>query len=492
MSQAVLLTLMATGVAVPALPARATRSTPADFGPVLISDRDIREQPRLRAVGPLFESRELETGELFRALRPLFSKVEDDELETLQAHFLWPVGTYLRKGKRSYWRFLSVIGQNRDVEDPASPYRVWVLPVFFVGRDPAGENYLAVFPIGGKINRVLGRDKVVFVLFPLYMYSCAGTTRSYDVLWPIISRTKGETLSHFRIFPFYGKAVRAGRSEKMFVLWPFWTSAKYFYEGSSGGGFVLFPLFGHVKLEDQESWMVLPPFFRWSRGKKQNVTYCPWPFFQKSSGTIDKLYFWPVWGRKAKGNIRQNFLFWPVFSKEIRETPRDVSKSYAARPFVYYQSRTDKEPAAAEPRTKYLKIWPLLCYEKKESGRRLRLLDLYPLKNNPGIERNWAPLWTLYSYEGNAREKEYELLWGLFRRRTRPQQEVYTSLFPLVAWRATADGSAREWSVLKGLVGYSRDGDRKRFRLLYFLKFGDTDEDDAGESGADEAGAREE
>ena len=70
-------------------------------------------------------------------------------------------------------------------------------------------------------------------------------------------------------------------------------------------------------------------------------------------------------------------------------------------------------------------------------------------------------------------DRETELLWGLYRRSARGDEAARTSVFPLVEWsgdrRAGADRSS--WSLLKGLAGSEREGDRRTWRLLYFIRF---------------------
>jgi len=446
-----------------------------DLGPILTRDTDLTEQPRIRAIGPVFEGKELDDDALFRAIRPLFSAVYDRDAVETDNHLLWPVGSYRRHLSRANWRCLLVFGSDSDTTDSHSRYHVWAFPVLFFGRDRHDEDYFGLFPLGGKLKEFLGRDTIVFVLFPLYAYSRVNDVRTHDVLWPIFSRSKGKQLSRWRVFPFYGREDMPGRSEKHFIAWPFWSFARYHYPGSAGYAFVLFPLFGRVNLENQQSWMLLPPFFRWTRTKERREAYFPWPFLQVSSGDIDKLYVWPLWGRKNTDDSRYTFALWPIFSKRERWNEHTIRRRFAARPVFYCETLSRQPDATGKPGeqlSKYVKVWPFVSFEKNDTMTRLRSLDLWPMRNPPGIERNWAPFWTLYSYERGPRECSHELLWGLFRRRRNMDGGVYTSLFPLVAWHASGqDGQTRSWSILKGLIGYDRQGSHRTLRLLYFLRF---------------------
>ena len=88
-----------------------------------------------------------------------------------------------------------------------------------------------------------------------------------------------------------------------------------------------------------------------------------------------------------------------------------------------------------------------------------------------GNDNPYAALWTLYSHESCGSVKEDELLWGLFRWRRSAGGPKHLSVFPLFAVDRAAGGAGGSWSLLKGLVGYERAGEKKTFRVLYFLKF---------------------
>jgi hypothetical protein len=317
---------------------------------------------------------------------------------------------------------------------------------------------------------------------------------SHNVLWPFISRTTGPGIEKLRVFPFYGYAEKEAEWLKRFVLWPFWTSVRHTAPDRRGFGFVLFPLCGHARVgTDTESWMVLPPFFRFSRKGDHAECHAPWPVFQYASGDYEKLYVWPVWGRKSKGPIDSWFFLWPVMRGE-----RIVRSSYTAQrflflPFVQHETRVappaardpdepagEGETAGARPSYRYLKLWPLFNYRRREQRMEFRLLALWPFKNARSIERNYSPLWTLYERTANEAGKEDRFLWGLFRWRRDEAGNRAVTVFPLFSEKKTCDAeTTKEWKILLGLAGCKREGSRKTYRLLYFLKWQRGSDDDA-------------
>jgi hypothetical protein len=285
--------------------------------------------------------------------------------------------------------------------------------------------------------------------------------KTTSVLWPIYSHTRGTGIERDRVFPIFGKSVLEGKYEKKFVLWPFWTSADYFYPGDSGKSWILFPLCGRAKMEQESTWWVIPPFFRFTDGVKQDKLYCPWPFIQKvESDQYDKFFIWPLWGEKQfKPSLKhRTFVLWPIFWSE-KSTESDLTKvRRMALPFFFLdRSFREEEGVAKEDRVEvsnYWKIWPLMSWQRDGDVSRFRMLELWPIKNSAPVERNWAPLWTLYKRTNNQGIVRKDILWFAWHSENEP-----------VADR-------KEWSLLKGLLAYKRDSESRSLRLLYFVRMG--------------------
>lgn len=446
-----------------------------DAGPVSVHDRDLHGYSRTRALGPLVETRRNEEGQSFVAVRPFYSRTEDGPADRVVSDIVWPVGMVKDRKGETDWRIFPSFGHDFDADDDGSRHRWSVFPFLFGGEDINGKKYFAFFPLGGTLREFMMRDRITFALFPLYAYSEQEDNKTHSVLWPICSRTKGHDVSRWRVFPFYGVSTSEDQWTKRFVMWPFWTSVKYHYPDQPGGGFVLFPLFGKVDVGDRTSRMLLPPLFKWERGAEEHrAVNCPWPFIQYRRGDIDRTYVWPLYGKEAMENERQWFALWPIVSGKRIERQDHVMKRFRAVPLVYYESKSrpaDAHATLPDVFSRYFKFWPLVSYRREEESSRFRMLALWPLKQTPGIERNWAPLWSLYARERVGDATESELLWGLYRCR-RDEGERRLSLFPLLQTSSSEKDLHRTWSLFYGLLGYERQESYKQFRLLYFLKFG--------------------
>lgn len=449
-----------------------------DAGWLLSALRDAEGGTRVRALGPLVEWSDAEGGRTLRAVRPFAVRETDPALGHDVVDVLWPLVSVIRFGRERDWRVLLLLrAHDFDTRDRSSRWRFWLLPVLYAGRSADGRGYGAVFPIGGEIREFLGRDRIDFVLFPLYSYSTLNDLRTWNVLWPVFSLTRGDDTLRMRAFPVYGYS-RRGADRRTFVMWPVWSSATYGEPGQSGYAWMLFPVCGRARLPRQQTWMVLPPLFRWTQAGSARAVNAPWPFVQLSRGDLHKTYLWPAWGVRRQGAVQSGFALWPVCQWWRTETEGETRTRRLVVPFLIAETvATAREGGEACQTERYLKVWPV--FSRAASGDRsvTRVLDLWPGKPFPPVERNLAPFWTVFRRERKGDAIESECLWGLGRRLADGDGR-YTSVFPLVSWSGSRENDRRRWDLLMGLVGYQREGSRRSVRLLYFIRIGSAHEPD--------------
>ena len=460
-----------------------------DMGCILSERVSIHTNNEWKALGPFFETIRDPVGRTFSALRPFFSKSVDPEKNHERKDYLWPLASAGHYENRLTWRVLLVYGRNWDTEAP-SRHRWLLFPLIAHGRDSQGDQFFALMPFGGEVREMFWKDSIRFVLFPLYMSTQVNEQVSRSVLWPIISWTHGDGTKRFRIFPFYGHSKEKDKWTRRFVLWPFWSSVRYEYPEEQGKGFVLFPLFGKVNTNKQKSWMVIPPFIRSTKGEDHREIMAPWPFVQyKRTPDTKKFYLWPLWGHRTSESLDTSFVLWPFIRKQELRRSAAALRSFYLFPFIAHQAEhipdtTVLEPAgeASEPqpditqqttvRKRYLKLWPLMSYQREEDASRLRILELWPFRRMRGVEQNWSAFWTLYERDRIGSQVETELLWGLYRRQKAKDGNRSTSIFPLFDHAVHPDQETKKWSLLKGLLRREQQGLHRRWTVLYFLKFG--------------------
>ena len=463
--------------------AAALRLPPGEFdwGPLASRLSDPAGGTHVKVLGPLFEVGADQRQLRFWAVRPFCSAAAESE-DKGAGEFLWPVSFAWDFRENHSIRILTSFLTDFDRNDPGSRWHWWLFPFWFQGRDAQGRSYAALFPFGGTIHDFLGQDEVDFVLFPIYGHSRFKDEDSYQVLWPVFCRENSDRNDRFRVWPLYGWNIRRGEFDKRFCLWPIFNWVRYDHPGASGYGYLVFPLWGHIKRENQEAWMILPPFFKYGAGGGQSMGYMPWPFIQWSSGQVDKFYLWPLWGYKNEQFIHSGFYLWPLgWWKNIDRANESVHR-YTFAPLWFSESawRAARPPPAAPPDTpavtncvsRYWHLWPLCSYERLGDQARFRSLFLWPLRRTAPVEREYAPVWTIYQHTRAGGNADDEVLWGLLRHQRRGATAGRTALFPLVEWSYDRETQSRDWALLKGLVGYERAGPRKAVRVLWFLRFG--------------------
>lgn len=442
-----------------------------DFGPIYSRYKSIHGDIRVRALGPFIERQERE-GFSFGAIRPLHAGFSDEASAKVLDEYLWPAVTLKTFGNQKYWRVVTWFGHDYDINQP-SRYKNHFFPFLFQGRAADNSRYFAVFPVGGSVKEILGRDRFSFALFPLYARSQVNEAVTYDVLWPFVSWGKHDNASQWRVFPFYGQAECEGAWRKRFVMWPIWTSVDF--EKADGGGFVLFPITGYSRVDETRTYWMVPPLFKWMEAPGRRAVNCPWPFFQYETGEEERLYLWPLWGHREKDGYSRSFFLWPVFHSGSKAGEHQMEKSLYALPFLYSDKtfEMDADGSAKELKSRYFKIWPLFSFRREGDASRFRSLDLWPMKHTAPIERNFAPLWTLYNRERKGDAFDSELLWGVYRNRRGNEGERFLSVFPLFSVsRGPESQAGSSWNVLAGLLGREIDCGVSRWRVLYFLKFG--------------------
>ena len=463
-----------------------------DLGFIASRDTDLNGSIRVRGAGPFVERQAREDGSTFNAFRPFYNTLALPDQDKVLTEVLWPLGIMKEFRGQRHWRVFPSYGDDFDIEQRSSRHRFVIFPFVFAGKDKHDERYFAIFPLGGKINEYLMQDTMKFVLFPLYSSSSVRDVHTQNVLWPIVSWSYGGGVSRQRVFPLYMRSINEGQWAKHSVLWPVWNSVKYTDPRNPGGGFMLFPVMGHTRVshlddagkarsDDSETWWVVPPLFKWARGPEHLAVNCPWPIIQYSSGEVDKLYIWPLWGKKSTDSTNYSFVLWPIIRSHKIDRGDVTFKRFSVFPLVTHESKVanvpeaevaDEEDCDPEVLARYFKLWPLVSYDRKEDASMTRVLALWPTKRFRSVEKNFAPFWTLYSRERVGAGVEHEVLWGLFRRRKEESGAGRISLFPVFSnEKGGKDEQKRHWKFLMGLVGYKREGLQKQYQLLYLLRF---------------------
>jgi hypothetical protein len=406
-------------------------------------------------------------------LRPLFDVRKTEKEDRTEVSWLFPLGEYERKGEDKRVRFYPFYLRDVRVDPDGFKHDTTVCfpPGLFAGTHPLHGDFVYLFPFGGTMYGLLGKDEIVGVLFPLYAWTKDRGVETNHVIFPLVAWWSGgdekATQEGFRVLPFYGhqkKVTAEGLTvfERHTVLWPFVT---WVHEEKNSrnpyDSIFIFPFWGKTRSGWRDEDTVLWPLFRYMHDKQEHYEEwrAPFPFFfygreddSKDAVAHSRFDIWPLFGVRTRGDsyFRQFFLF-PFERYERQETDEYTDRRFWFAPFLYWKSRVGKKAANegeklasagstdeapwSEQKTR---VWPFVRYERKKEGD-VELHALCPLwfdDPNLNFETILDPLYRVFRYvDRHDGSSELDVLLGLYEHRRK------------------ADGSTR-WNVFGGLVGH--------------------------------------
>ena len=332
-----------------------------------------------------------------------------------------------------------------------------------------------MIPFYGHLQHRLFRDKIFFVMFPIYGQSQKKDVITDNYLYPFFHVRHGDGLFGWQFWPLVGNehkdvttqtngfgdtTIVCGHDD-FFALWPifFKSTTGIGMNGANGTekSWAVLPLYLQTRSPNRDSTTVLWPLFSWidDRGEKYHEWQVPWPFviFTRGEGKTTSRV-WPLFSQSHNDVLESDSYLWPVYTfKRTHSDPLDLRRTRIL--FYLYENTMEKNtaPGAEKRRVDAL---PFFTYHSDFNGNS-RLQILAPVEpavpDNRGIERNWSPLWSIWISENNPKTgaSGQSFLWNLYRQETTP--------------------ASKKCSLLFGLFQYQSDMEMKRLRLFYIPVF---------------------
>ncbi len=436
---------------------------------------DYRSSPEtdytsIHALGP-FLKYERKGTEREYALRPLYFRASDPEDGISFSETLYPVASRKSSPDQTSYQGLRLLTYDFGEREKGSDNEFMLFPLIFYGEHRERGRYFALFPLGGKIYDMFGRDEIRFALFPVY-----GQTRKKDrvtdnVLWPVFARIRGEGESGYKFWPIYGASHKDGVYRKRFFLWPIFFSQDLALNSENPRHRrIVFPFYVGESSPQQVSTTWLWPFFSHTRNYKRDFEEWnfPWPLFRITRGSHKEgRRFLPVYADERAGAMRKRTYLWPLYRIEEMETELLYQRRDRILFFLYSDFR--EAPVDEDlPRRRRIALWPLFTYETRGGIGTFHALSLLEpfFPGNRSIERNWSPLWRLYQNKWDTQGNEISsFLWNLYWKERRGP-DLAMEVFPLFFYNSGA-GEGSEFSLLKGLYRYRSGKEGKKITLLY-------------------------
>ena len=438
---------------------------------------------RFEAAGPFFYQESKGTQQQI-AVPPFFSRTWDPDLDFEEYDFLYPVLTYDRFGSEYRWQigqlFSFAGGQTQTDNDTK---RFTLFPIYFQQRSKNPEdNYTAFLPFYGTLKKRLSRDETHFVALPLYVKTLKRGVTTSNYLYPIFHTRTGEGLTGWQVWPLFGtetktltwktnnisEAVPVGGTERRFYMWPF-----YFDERTGLGTtnvyreqlFVPFYLFGSSPLRYSKS-------YGWPIGlttvddrvEGYHEIGAPWPIIVFRTGASNSITrVWPFINvNHMPGRERITYLG-PAYI-HLSYTAELVSWQRNRLLYFLYSDTTETNRVAGTVR-RLTSLLPLFTARQEHDGSSrvqvLALLDPF-FGSNKSIERNYAPIYSLWRSEKNpkAGTGSESILWNLYRQDTSREFRKYSLLFGLFQYQSTPRD--KRWRLFYIPFGSGRSSPEKQ------------------------------
>jgi hypothetical protein len=390
---------------------------------------------RWSVFGPLIEFRRTaEARDLW--LRPFLGlhqrrgTVRDD-----RADILYPLAASRWQDDFQSFRFLLFTYRTAPRAAPAAspgetpPAPEWasrfaLFPFVYYRRSPERGRQLSVLPFYLDLDDFLGYEHVRAVMFPAYLRLTEPDVERRYYPFPFVSTVGGRAGSGVRFFPFWGRTEIAGRQRTSYVLWPFHIRTERLLPGygwerrrvdapvfaaidGAGRRTRAYGLFAYTHTVDER------------RGIEH--TGAPWPFVVRQRRLGENDYeVWralPFYGRSDVRGISSRVYAWPVYRRKWQ----DVDDFHYARRDVGLVLWRDQslENESSGRRERLLTLFPVLRSEQEE-GRRFgqtpALVDSL-LPRNRGVLALWAPLYGVFRWDTRPDgARDWNLLWGLVAR----------------------------------------------------------------------------
>jgi len=416
---------------------------------------------RTEAAGPFYYCQQTDTEKVL-AFPPFFSRLQDPYTDRDEENFLYPFMTRTRYGNERRWQFCELLSLSSGHEpDEANTRRFTLFPLYFQQRsDDTNLNYTAVVPFYGRLEHRLFKDEIYFILFPGYVETRKRDVVTKNYFFPFVDVRHGDGLAGWQFWPFVGHEHKDVTTEtngfgdvspvpghdSTFYAWPFYVRQ------TNGIGtdnpeslHAAIPLYDLTRSPLRDSTTIFWPFFTHidDRGKEYHEWQMPWPFviYTRGEGKHTSRIF-PLFSESHNDTRETDSYLWPLYVfTHVRLDPLDEHRTRIA--YYLYDRLSQKNTETGRERVR-VDMWPFFMWHREFNGD-TRLQVITPLEplvpDNPGIERNWSPLWSLWRSENNAKTgaTSRSLLWNLYRRDTAPDYKKISALFGLYQFEAEPD-----------------------------------------------------
>lgn len=377
-------------------------------------------------LGPLLFQKNRADGAKVKGFRPFYLETIEGTRET-RALF-YPFFTWQKENDYRYFTFFELVNFRRQTDSDGQTSRNFDIWPFYFSRQTGDPllDYRALFPLGGTIKSRFGKDRINFVLFPLYSDVEKSGSRTVHAPWPFLRFIHGADDHGFEFWPLFGHRGRAGDYDSRFYLWPLiYKSAKNLAEPQPTVKLGVLPFYSRDTSPGYINENFLWPFFGYTHrtepAKYDELRYF-WPLQVQGRGDVSYVNRWaPFYTHSTIKGMDKTWIGWPIFRRSRWEEATIAQEKKQVLFFLYWSltQRSLTNPAALPAHKTHL--WPLISSWNNGAGKRqIQLFSPFEVffPTNEPVRQLYTPLLAIYRYEQRA-----------------PDDTRHSFLFSLLSWK---------------------------------------------------------
>jgi hypothetical protein len=408
----------------------------------------------------------VETQDIF--FRPLFW--QHTHRNQREDYFLYPLSRVSYREKEFQWfTFLGLWHYHRQF-DQKKMYACTFVPFYFSKKGMSeGDDYEAIFPLGGRVRNFLGRDSMEWFLWPLWVKTIRNDNVQYWCPWPFINRRCGSSGEGFALWPLGGHFCRRDRYEERYCLWPLIYERIYKQpDRVVQKGFL--PFFAYEKTARVEDLSIIWPLWghRWETNPHYEERRILWPLWVQGNGEQKCIHRWApfhTYSENKVHHISKEWFAWPFIKQmDWNEKGLKIHQEQCMYFLFWQQTQTNVDKNFLALKTHF---WPIYSYWDNGQGhRQMQMLSLFEVffPNNIAVQRIYNPIFALYRFEEQGHSRRQSLLFRLIQEEKTPSLKRFQICFILDYLNTEND---KKFSLLKGLLGYHKSGNQKTVSFLW-------------------------
>lgn len=410
----------------------------------------------------------------YRTVAPLFG-IDKERNGDYVAHHPFPLSfTSSRHGERfSMFVPLYAWSYKLDRYTNSMGWKLAMLPGLLMENTEAEGLKLGLFPVFGRLRDFLTFDQLMFVMWPLFVYTERAGRIAYHMPWPFFGWAYGNGQKSHHLWPIYNKSSIEGSYDRTSVLWPFFHFHTNYILGNKEEPeetWMLWPLVGRKTRGSYTSTSILWPLFGYASDPEQDfwALDAPFPLVRFERGpNARRTRLWPLWSHAKADDLETTSFLWPLIQFRHETGAFFDKRSTVVLPVWQSSTRTELEKGEETGRKdRRRNFFPLFQYETRGAWRHGNFPNLNPLDRSNLFERFLARPLHVWEWEQEGEMRRERAWLGLYRREKGRGEDRRSLSFLWAQRKFSVEGDElKETSLLFGLVRW-RSGGSEGFTFL--------------------------